>query len=41
MGLMAGFLSSVAAASRKVGRALAGFMDTVATQFRAAKQKVR
>jgi len=41
MGLMAGFLSSVAAASQKIGGTLKGFMDKTASQFKAAKQKVR
>jgi len=41
MGLMGSFLTSVAAASRKVGRVLAGFVDNTATQFEAARQKVR
>jgi IS5 family transposase len=41
MGLMAGFLTSVGAAGRKVGRALKGFLDKTAAQFRAAKKKVR
>jgi molybdopterin converting factor small subunit len=41
MGLMASFLTSVAAASRKVGRALKGFVDKTATQFQTATQKVR
>jgi len=41
MGLMAGFLTSVAAAGRRVGRALKEFVDKTAIQFQAAKQKVR
>jgi molybdopterin converting factor small subunit len=41
MGLMAGFLTSVAAAGRKVGRALKGFVEETVSQFEAAKQKVR
>jgi hypothetical protein len=41
MGLMAGFLTSVAAASRKVGRTLKGFAQKAAAQFQAARQKVR
>jgi molybdopterin converting factor small subunit len=41
MGLMAGFLTSVAAAGRKVGLALAEFIDKTAAQFKAASQKVR
>ena len=41
MGLMAGFLTSVAAAGRRAGRALKEFMDKTAIQFQAARQKVR
>jgi hypothetical protein len=41
MGLMAGFLSSVAAAGRKVGQALKGFVQQTANQFKAAGQKAR
>ena len=41
MGLMAGFLSSVAAAGRKVGRALKGFVEQTANQFEAASKKAR
>lgn len=41
MGLMAGFLTSVAAAARKVGRGLKGFVDTTVNQFEAARGKVR
>ena len=41
MGLMAGFLNSVASAGRKVGRTLKGFVETTAAQFKAARQKVR
>jgi molybdopterin converting factor small subunit len=41
MGLMAGFLTSVAAAGRKVGRALKGFVQETVNQFGAAKQKAR
>jgi molybdopterin converting factor small subunit len=41
MGLMAGFLTSVAAAGRKVGRGLKGFVEQTMSQFEAAKQKVR
>ena len=41
MGLMAGFLTSVAAAGRKVGRGLKGFVQQTATQFKAARQKAR
>lgn len=41
MGLMAGFLTAVAAAGRKVGRTLKGFAAKTAAQFKAAKLKVR
>lgn len=41
MGLMAGFLRSVAAATRKVGGALQGFVETTTAVFKEAKQKVR
>ena len=41
MGLMGSFLTSVARASRRVGRALAGFVDKTAAQFEAAKRKIR
>jgi len=41
MGLMGGFLTSVAAASRKVGRALKGFIEKTVSHFKAAKQKAR
>lgn len=41
MGLMAGFITSVAAASKKAGRALKEFVKKAATKFRAAKEKVR
>jgi len=41
MGLMAGFLTSVAAAGRKVGRGLKGFVEQRMSQFEAAKQKGR
>ncbi len=41
MGLMAGFLTSVAAATRKGGRALKGFTEKTARQFQSAKEKVR
>jgi molybdopterin converting factor small subunit len=41
MGLMGGFLTSVAAAGRKVGRALKGFVEETVSQFKAARQKVR
>jgi len=41
MGLMGSFLSSVAAATRKVGRALKGFAEQTASQFEAAKRMVR
>ncbi len=39
MGLMAGFLTSVASAARKVGRELKGFVPQTASQFKAARQK--
>ena len=41
MGLMGGFLTSVAAAGRKVGRGLKGFVEQTVSQFKAARQKVR
>ena len=41
MGLMAAFLTSVGAASKKVGRALKGFADETLAQFKKAKEKVR
>lgn len=41
MGLMAGFLTSVAAAGKKVRGALGTFLDKTAAQLQAAKQKVR
>jgi molybdopterin converting factor small subunit len=41
MGLMAGFLTSVASAARKVGRGLRGFVQQTASQFKAARQKAR
>jgi hypothetical protein len=41
MGLMAGFLRSVALASRKVGGAFKKLMARTARQFEAAKQRVR
>jgi molybdopterin converting factor small subunit len=41
MGLMAGFLTAVTAASQKVGGALKGFVHRTAAQFKAAKQKAR
>src|SRR5208283_2400497 len=41
MGLMAGFLTSVASAACKVGRGLKGFVQQTASQFKAAKQKAR
>lgn len=41
MGLMAGFLTSVAAAGRKVGKALKGFVEQTVSQFEAARQKAR
>lgn len=41
MGLMGAFLTAVAAASTKAGRALKGFLEKTAAQFQAAKQKLR
>ena len=41
MGLMTGFLSSVASAARKVGRGLKGFVEQTAARFKAARQKAR
>ena len=41
MGLMASFLSSVAAAGRKVGQSLKGFVEETVSGFKAAKQKAR
>ena len=41
MGLMSGFLSSVAGAGRKVGRGLKGFVRQTVSQFQAARQKAR
>jgi molybdopterin converting factor small subunit len=41
IGLMASFLTSVTAASRKVGRALRGFVGKTVSHFEAARQKVR
>jgi hypothetical protein len=41
MGLMASFVTAVVAASKKVGPALKGFVEKVATLFGAAKRKVR
>lgn len=41
MGLMASFVTAVVAASKKVGPALKGFVDKVATVFATAKRKVR
>lgn len=41
MGLMAGFLTSVAAASQKAGRALRGFVGKTTPLFTAARRKVR
>jgi len=41
MGLMSAFLRSAAAAGRKVGRALKGFVEQTASQFQAAGQKAR
>jgi len=41
MGLMASFLTSLTAASEKAGQVLKGFVDKTASQFQAAKQKVR
>jgi len=41
MGLMGGFLRSVAAGSRKLGGALQGFVETTAAAFKEARQKAR
>jgi molybdopterin converting factor small subunit len=41
MGLMGGFLRSVAAAGRKVGQGLKGFVQQTVSQFEAARQKAR
>jgi IS5 family transposase len=41
MGLMTGFLTSVASVARKVGRVLKGFMQETVSGFKAAKQKAR
>jgi len=41
MGLMSGFLTSVASAARKVGRGLKGFVQQTGSQFKAARQKAR
>ncbi len=41
MGLMASFLSSVAAASQKAGKALKQFARKMAAQFKAGREKVR
>ena len=41
MGLMTSFLTSVARATRKVGRDLKEFVQQTASQFEAAKQKAR
>lgn len=41
MGLMAAFVTSVVAASRKAGRALKEFVARAGTKFQAAKEKVR
>jgi molybdopterin converting factor small subunit len=41
MGLLSGFLRSVAGAGRKVGQALKGFVQETASQFEAARQKAR
>ncbi len=41
MGLMASFVAAVVAASKKVGPALRGFVEKVATLFSAGKRKVR
>jgi len=41
MGLMTGFLTSVASAARKLGRGLKGFVEQTAGQFKAARQKAR
>jgi len=41
MGLMTGFLTSVASAARKVGRGLKGFVQQTGSRFKAARQKAR
>ena len=41
MGLMTGFLTSVAGAARKLGRGLKGFVEQTAGRFKAARQKAR
>ena len=41
MGLMSGFLTSVASAARKVGRGLKGFVEQTVSQYKAARQKAR
>jgi hypothetical protein len=41
VGLMGAFLTAVAAASTKAGRALKGFLEKTVAQFQAAKQKLR
>jgi len=41
MGLMAAFMTSVAAASKKAGKALKEFVEKSAAQVKAAKEKVR
>jgi hypothetical protein len=41
MGLMAGFLRSVAGAGRKVGHAVKSFVQQTASQFQTARQKAR
>lgn len=41
MGLMAAFMTAVGAASKRAGQALTQFSETTATQFTAAKEKVR
>ena len=41
MGLMAGFLTSVARAARRAGQGLKGFVQQTRSQFKAARQKAR
>jgi transposase, IS5 family len=41
IGLMAGFVATVAAASRRAGKVLKGFVEKVGSKLKAAKKKVR
>jgi hypothetical protein len=41
MGLLGGFVRSIAAAAKRAGRGMKGFLDKVAGKFRAAKEQVR